>query len=328
MKKNIYQLLYLIVLVSVSIGFIVLNTNLVKENKKLYNKFLKYNIIGVNGKANLSELESKRDSLSKELFSYNYTSLELFNNKLKETRKHRDILSSEAEDLSNEIDNLSLKKESLIKEYSTLKDKVDKIEEEIRKSRTVYIDGVPLINQYPKYPTGCESVALTMLLQYYGINVVPEDVIYLLKKGDAPYYENGILYGGNPEIEFIGTPYSASSYGVYNYPIYDVANYFKSGVYSSTDVPFSKVLELVKDNHPVIVWTSMYLSTPMITSTWIYKPTNEIIYWKGNLHAAIVIGYDDNNIIIADSLGGVVRYQPRSTFEYVYNYYGKRVVYY
>jgi uncharacterized protein YvpB len=237
-------------------------------------------------------------------------------------------LSNEIDDLSKQISDLTGKKDNLQEQYDVLNNKLHLIEEEIRKSRTVYINNVPLINQYPKYPTGCESVALTILLRYYGVDVSPDDVISLLKKGDQPYYENGILYGANPEIEFVGSPYNANSYGVYNNPIADVANTYKSGVKVESDFPFSSMLYLVKNNHPVIVWTSMYLSVPRVTRTWIYKPTGETIYWKGNLHAAVVIGYDDNNIIIADSLGGQVRYQPKSTFESVYNYYGKRVVYY
>ena len=45
-----------------------------------------------------------------------------------------------------------------------------------------YITGVPLINQYPNYPRGCETVALTILLNYYGIMVTPDDIISVLPK--------------------------------------------------------------------------------------------------------------------------------------------------
>ena len=69
-----------------------------------------------------------------------------------------------------------------------------------------------------------------MLLRYYGINVNPDMVISRLKKGDVPHYENNVMYGGNPLIEFVGDPYSKYSYGVYERPIMDVANSFKSGI--------------------------------------------------------------------------------------------------
>ena len=35
---------------------------------------------------------------------------------------------------------------------------------------------VPIVNQHPEYPTGCESIALYMLLQYYGTDVTKEEI--------------------------------------------------------------------------------------------------------------------------------------------------------
>lgn len=72
----------------------------------------------------------------------------------------------------------------------------------------------------------------------------------------------------------------------------------------------------------------MYLAVPYISQTWTYKPTGELISWKANEHAVVVIGYNDKYVIISDPIGGSIKYQSRSVFEQRYNYYGKRALYY
>ena len=46
---------------------------------------------------------------------------------------------------------------------------------------------------------------------------------------------------------------------------------------------------------PVIVWTSMYLAVPYISSSWVYEATGEKIEWKANEHAVVIIGYTKLN---------------------------------
>ena len=43
--------------------------------------------------------------------------------------------------------------------------------------KTVMIEGVPIINQHPNMPTGCEVTALAMLLRYYGVDVDRKSVV-------------------------------------------------------------------------------------------------------------------------------------------------------
>ena len=87
---------------------------------------------------------------------------------------------------------------------------------------------------------------------------------YMINKGDLPHYENGVRYGGNPFLEFIGHPADPYSYGVYDEPIIDVANQFKSGIISGRGMSLNQVLELVKQNKPVVVWNTMNLAVPYI----------------------------------------------------------------
>ena len=65
---------------------------------------------------------------------------------------------------------------------------------------------MPTINQYPDYPTGCESVALTILLNYYGVEVSPLDIIDKLPKGELPYKKDELLMEETPKKSSSGIP--------------------------------------------------------------------------------------------------------------------------
>ena len=314
---------------------------LISYNKFLYNEkeqqldlFNDSNVLDMNGNVNLSGVKKERDNLRDEvntLFLDNGITFGDYEKDINKIREENEELVLIMQNLNKEINDLNSKKDTLVSQYTVLNNNYQLVlkekEEEIRRN-TVMINGVPTINQYPNYPTGCESIALTILLRYYGVNVSADTIISSLKKGDIPYYDNNVRYGGNPEIEFIGSPYSYDSYGVYNGPIADVANQFKAGATVRSGMPFDEVLNLVKNNVPVIVWTSMNLAVPYVTNSWIYKPTGETINWKSQEHAVVLIGYNNDNVIISDPLRGSIRYQSRSVFESRYNYYGKRAVYY
>ena len=196
-------------------------------------------------------------------------------------------------------------------------------------NNTFIIDGVSKINQYTEgYPTGCESAALTILLRYYGLNINMSDVVNRLPKGSLPYTENVIRYGGNPYVEFVGHPNSSSSYGVYEKPIISVAESFKPGIIDGSGMKLDDVLKVVSEGRPVLVWVSMNMAVPYISTSWTYKPTGEKISWMSNEHALVIVGYNQNNVVVSDSLYGSIKYYNRNVFESRYNTYGKRAVYY
>ena len=84
------------------------------------------------------------------------------------------------------------------------------------------------------------------MLKYYGINVSPETLVNNLAKGDGVHWENGIRYGGDPEIEFVGDPRDQHGYGVYQKPIINLASKYKSGMIDYTGHSLSQVLEIVR----------------------------------------------------------------------------------
>ena len=243
--------------------------------------------------------------------------------------KYENDLEYRYNELEKENKKLNETVSSLVEQKKIVQNTYNKLYQEEINKRTYLISNVMKINQYSVgYPTGCESAALTILLNYWGCRVSIGEVVKILPKGEQPYYENNIKYGGNPYIEFIGHPKNWYSYGVYDIPIENVANSFKSGIINGRGMSINDVLKIVKQGRPVIVWNSMNLSVPHISNSWIYKKTGERINWLADLHALVVVGYNDNQIITSDSLTGTLRYFDRKTFESRYNAFGKRALYY
>lgn len=308
--------------------------NLEKDIENLYQEFENNELLDVNGEVNLVGVKSEHESLLKEvkdLFQQDKIEVKKFLEELESKKESNVSLKNEMENLSSQVSSLENKIKELSSQYSVLINKYNQLQKSVSAQSTTITtadNGFPLINQYPNYPTGCESVALTMLLRYYGVNVTPNNIIDRLKKEPLPYNEGGVRYGGNPELGFVGNPYSSASYGVYERPIADVANMYKPGIQVRNDFPFQEVLNLVQNKHPVMVWVSMGLSVPYISTTWIYKPTMETISWKAGEHAMIVLSYQDNTIVVADPIGGKIKSFSRTIFEQRYNYFGRKALYY
>lgn len=256
---------------------------------------------------------------------------------LEENNSNQDINSEAIEDkigLLTRINNenkegLQLSEQDL----ENIKNENNKIEQQIlqlklQKQEQQQLKSFPTYHQFPDYPTGCESVALYILLKYYNINVQVEDIVNNLKKGSLPYQNNNQIIGGNPETEFIGDPRTNYSYGVYNQPIADVGQKYKSNIISKTNFDFNKVLNLVNNNHPVIAWTTINLSNPYISTTWTYPKNQTTIKWISGEHAVVIFGTTATQVIVSDPYTGTIRYFDKELFKLRYNYLGRRVVYY
>lgn len=318
MKKKIIPLLLIIAIILETVILYNQNIELKGKNSNITRQLEDSGIL-IDGEIYLKELQEEKEELEK-------STSEVFKEEDVEEvfQKQQEVniaLNSEISELEDKIIKLENSVISLREEYN-------KLVKENEAKHTFYITNVPVINQYPDYPTGCESVALTILLNYYGVAVTPDNIISYLPKGDAPYSKDGKLYGGNPELEFVGNPYSLNSFGVYEKPLAEVANKFKPGIKIATGTDFDEIIKIVGSGQPVIVWTSMNLATPYISKSWIYEPTGETIYWKANEHAVVVIGYTSDKVIISDPIGGQVKYQSLSIFKERYNYYGKKALYY
>ena len=322
MRKILITLFSILIVVEI----IILHQNnkeLTTQNN-LIEKELKENNLIENGKVSLTSIYNEKEKAQEKVE-------ELFSTTAFKVEDIEEMITTEEEKgkkLSSDISTLEEQIVGLEGNITTLEEEYSRLAKEYEKKNSTYITGVPTINQYPDYPTGCESVALTILLRYHGISVTPNDIINKLDKGRIPYTKDGVTYGGNPELEFIGDPKTQYSYGVYEKPIAKVANTYKPGIINATGSSFDEILKIVKSGRPVLTWTSIGLSTPYISTSWIYEPTGETIYWKSGEHAVVIIGYTTDKIIISDPIGGKIKYQSLSLFRERYNYFGKKALYY
>ncbi len=190
------------------------------------------------------------------------------------------------------------------------------------------------ILQDPELPTGCEVVALTMLLNHLGYSV---DKLTLsdkyLPKMDF-YKKDGKLYGADYKTTFAGNPRNKNSYGCLAPCIVTTANKYlkeqksKLAAYDISGADFDTLLEeyTAKDK-PILVWiTGWNLIETKLTDKW-YTPDNKLVQWLANEHCVVLNGYDKTKGIIyaSDSLYGNVYYD-YAKFKQRYIDLGKQAV--
>lgn len=196
------------------------------------------------------------------------------------------------------------------------------------------IRGFSGICQLPELPTGCEATALTALMQYKGITANKIDVATRhMPKGDL-YYKNGVLYGPNPRITFVGDPAKDSGLGCFAVCLvrtfkdyqkaHSNAKNFEAVNLNDTDL---KILlqKYIANDYPVVVIVSQDLRYPIEDGYWSYRQGGGY-HWEMNHHAMTIYGYDFNNdkIMVCDPLksNGLSTYS-LSKLEEIYNIKGK-----
>ena len=190
----------------------------------------------------------------------------------------------------------------------------------------VKIKGVPIIKQYPELPTGCEATALTMLLNYHGVKVSKIDVANKIPRVRLPYYINGKKYGSHPNEGFVGNPFSKHSYGVFVKPIVaTIEKYLPGRSENLTGQTFDKILSVVKEGRPVMIWATIGMSNVSYTQSWQLK-NGERFSWPNNEHALVVVGYDDKYVYVNDPYTGGQRKFSRNVIINRYNSLGKQAV--
>ena len=188
------------------------------------------------------------------------------------------------------------------------------------------LENFPLVLQEPELPTGCEITALTMALDYYGY---PADKItmaadYLPKAGFEKYYgSDGQLYGNDLDRFFIGDPFSSTDGLTCGIPaLMTAGDQFLNDMGSSLrtrDVSGSSPEELyglVAKGQPVVVLVTISMADRWSTQGW-YTESGSYVDWSQNDHGAVLIGYSETSVTIADPISGITEY-PREQFESVY----------
>ena len=190
----------------------------------------------------------------------------------------------------------------------------------------VMIENVPIINQFPELPTGCEATALTMLLQYYGVDVSKCDVANRIPKVKLPVKKKGYYVGFHPDEGFIGNPYSKYSYGVFAKPVEDVINtYLPNRALNLTGNSFDEILEYVKNGQPVMIWITINMKNVAYKNSWKLQD-NTLFKWPGNEHAAVLVGYDEEKIYINDPYTGKMEEYKKEVVQNRYIALGKQAL--
>lgn len=180
--------------------------------------------------------------------------------------------------------------------------------------KQIYVEN---IMQYPELPTGCETTALTILLNHLGYEVDKLTIARnYLPKLDF-YWENDIYYGADFRTTFAGNPENEYSYGCYAPCIVTAANSYLSSVgtgvsaHNISGTSFDSLLKDYIDNDsPVLIWiTSNDLHETALTSIWT-TPAGETVQWVAYEHCVVLTGYDYENgiIFVSDPLVGNTSY--------------------
>lgn len=204
--------------------------------------------------------------------------------------------------------------------------KNDENEKNIEKQKEIVIAqkliNVPAISQYPELPTGCESVAATMVLQYYGTEITAgEFAISWLEYSENFYTKNDKLYGPNPNKVFAGNPFTNNSYGCFAEPIVTAINR------NSTNCKAQKITnktlkelceEYIDNNEPLLIWATMGMKESYEGRTW-YLEDDSAFTWIAGEHCLVLVGYNSDYYFLNDPMSG-------STVAYQKNIVEKRFV--
>lgn len=99
-----------------------------------------------------------------------------------------------------------------------------------------------VISQLPELPTGCEMTAVTMMLQYAGVNINKFQVA-----AETPRSSNG-------DYGFVGNPYSASGWWVFPTGIAPVVSRHLGHSQVMTGASLSAIQQKLLQRHLVVVW--------------------------------------------------------------------------
>ncbi|PLR80533.1 C39 family peptidase [Bacillus sp. V33-4] len=192
-------------------------------------------------------------------------------------------------------------------EYSTVGYPESQVQRKpIKMSQKKLLD-VPLIKQNPELKYGCEVTSLAMMLQYAGVETTKWQLYEKIVKDNDPLIKSrdgDILKWGNPARGFVGDMTGTQAgYAVFDEPMIDLINRYlpRSGV-NLTGKDFNEVLRHVSDGYPVVVWTTGDYRVPDRWESW--QHGNEQIETPLDLHAVVIVGYDERSVYINDPLSG------------------------
>ena len=185
------------------------------------------------------------------------------------------------------------------------------ISAEVKKSNSgTQLTDFDIIEQYPELPTGCEITAMTMVLNYYGYNVDKVTMaLDYMPKVQAEFYrsEDGRLMGPDLENFFVGDPTEETGYICGTGAIVTAANAYLTDVGSDMTAVAMKnaqpeeLYNLIDQGTPVVIWCTINMEDRAETDGW-YREDGTYMEWSTNDHGAVLIGYDEDTVTVADPI--------------------------
>lgn len=188
---------------------------------------------------------------------------------------------------------------------------------------------VPALCQYPSLPTGCESTAATMVLQYYGENISPVGFAQNWLVCSADFYNcDGVFYGPDPNEVFAGDPFSEYAYGCFSAPIADAVN--NNSSLCTAEVLLGKSLEYlcseyIDSGRPLLIWATMDMQQSYDGKSWI-TPNGSEFTWIAREHCLVLVGYSTNFYFLNDPQSGVVVAYEKTLVEQRYKELGSQAI--
>lgn len=182
--------------------------------------------------------------------------------------------------------------------------------------------GIPVVRQDPELPNGCEITTLTAVLTYHGIKTTKTRMSddYLPKE---PFkVQEGKRIGPDPHQAYAGNPRNENGgWYVFASPIVEASKKIiddKGSRLITENVSGSsreELLSYMDQNIPVIIWVTLDLSPPVISGGWYIDGTDEFHHSFTNLHAVVLDGWKDGEVIVMDPLEGLVIHSEDEFFE-------------
>jgi uncharacterized protein YvpB len=189
--------------------------------------------------------------------------------------------------------------------------------------KSVLLD-VPLLNQMdaPRLFNGCEVTSLAMLLNYVGVQVTKNELASKVKKVPLNYSNH---LKGNPNEGFVGDMENGPGLSVYNGPIYNLAKeYGGNRAVNLTNSPFTDVLKMVAQGHPVWIVTTATFTPVSSFEVW-NTPQGKVKITLED-HSVLITGYDDQSIYINDPYGYKNRKVERASFIKAWEQMGSQAI--
>lgn len=206
-------------------------------------------------------------------------------------------------------------------------------EKNVSPEKEHYIENFDIVLQTPELPTGCEITAMTMVLNYYGFDI---DKVTMasdyLPTAPAKFYRDsdGEMCGPDLERYFVGNPAEEEGYVCGTKAILTAANGYlrKTGsalrAFDGKGVSPGELYHWVSEDTPVVVWVTIHMDERVIAGKW-KTESGEFVEWGHKDHGAVLIGYTEDTVTIADPISGEVVYE-KEAFERVYASRGSQCV--